>query len=340
MAKSAAANDSDTGQVVRKIPPAWTPRLLEIFVAVAHEGSMSAAASRFGLTQPAISQAIAALEKSLGFELFDRTARPPVLTLRGKTILAHANDVTHSISKLEAALERDLEGPFPLLRIGMLNSFAGAMGPLVINRLRDLATEWSVTASYSSTRLQALADRRVDFVITSDQTPPSADVEIMPILSEPYLVVTPKGQFRKSETIEALAARLDLIKFGRDPHVNSRLDRFLQDHYTSSKVRYQLDTIEAAMQMISAGLAWSLLTPLGIFRTLERGDQISATPLPGEPIRRTICLAVRRQERFEITDQIHHACVDALRQEFLPAIERALPEIKNEIQLFDLPARK
>ena len=129
---------------------------------------MSAAAGWLGLTQPAISQAVAALEKSLGFELFDRTARPPVLTLRGKTLLGYTTDVTRSIDKFETALERDLEGPFSLLRIGMLKSFAGAMGPFVISRLRDLATEWSVTASYVSTRLQALIDRQVDFVITSD----------------------------------------------------------------------------------------------------------------------------------------------------------------------------
>src|SRR3977135_1456085 len=81
-----------------------TIRSLEIFVAVAQTGSMVAAAKRLDLTQPAISQVIAGLEASLGIGLFDRSVRPPALTLQGATLLKHAVAVTEAIGKFQSVV--------------------------------------------------------------------------------------------------------------------------------------------------------------------------------------------------------------------------------------------
>src|SRR5262245_46051304 len=142
---------------------AWSRRLLETFVAVAQTGSMSAAAEQLGLSQPAVSQAVSALENATGTQLFDRAVRPPKLTLQAKSLLPYAIAVTESIERLEAELALDGKGQLPSLHIGMMNSFAATLGPYVINPLRDVAREWSVTTNYFNTRFEALAARRVDF---------------------------------------------------------------------------------------------------------------------------------------------------------------------------------
>jgi DNA-binding transcriptional LysR family regulator len=69
-----------------------TPSLdqLRTLVAVADTGSFSAAARRLGRSQPVVSYAIANLESQLGFALFVRGKRRPVLTERGDAILVHA----------------------------------------------------------------------------------------------------------------------------------------------------------------------------------------------------------------------------------------------------------
>src|SRR3981189_2610994 len=133
-----------------------TIRSLEIFVAVAQTGSMVAAAKRLDLTQPPISQVIAGLEASLGIGLFDRSVRPPALTLQGATLLKHAAAVTEAIGKFQSALRLGRSAQLPLLRIGMLNSFAASIGPHVIKRLRDIAAEWSVDSGFNATRMQAV----------------------------------------------------------------------------------------------------------------------------------------------------------------------------------------
>jgi DNA-binding transcriptional LysR family regulator len=59
---------------------------LEVFLAVAREGSFSRAAEKLYRTQPAISQAIRKLERELGEPLFDRSSRDGTLTDAGRVL--------------------------------------------------------------------------------------------------------------------------------------------------------------------------------------------------------------------------------------------------------------
>lgn len=58
----------------------YSPEALTAFVETVAAGSFSAAARRLRKSQSTISTSIANLEADLGFELFDRSARHPVLT--------------------------------------------------------------------------------------------------------------------------------------------------------------------------------------------------------------------------------------------------------------------
>ena len=73
---------------------------LEYFVSVAEQGSFSKAAQELFVTQPVISQQIAALEKELGFALFTRSAKGVQLTQAGMTYYRHAVEI---LAKLRAA---------------------------------------------------------------------------------------------------------------------------------------------------------------------------------------------------------------------------------------------
>lgn len=57
---------------------------IDYFLAVADSGSFTRAAQKFYISQPAISRVISALERELGFPLFDRTNRRTTLTSAGK----------------------------------------------------------------------------------------------------------------------------------------------------------------------------------------------------------------------------------------------------------------
>lgn len=81
-------------------------RLLTVFEAVTRSGSTQKAAGDLNVTQPAISQAIKALEDFVGFRLFDRSTRPVSLTPAGEILKTGVADgfelIAEAIDKARA----------------------------------------------------------------------------------------------------------------------------------------------------------------------------------------------------------------------------------------------
>ena len=75
---------------------------LNVFVAVAREGSFTKAAAALGVSQPAVSQNVADLEKSLGVKLFERLRGEVVLTPEGEVFMKYARNILDSCSKAES----------------------------------------------------------------------------------------------------------------------------------------------------------------------------------------------------------------------------------------------
>src|SRR6266699_6611088 len=78
-------------------------RRLRTFVAVADLGTVSKAAVRLRIGQPALSRQISDLQQELGLRLFDRVGRGLVLTVEGEQLLA---DCRRVMSDLDAVRER------------------------------------------------------------------------------------------------------------------------------------------------------------------------------------------------------------------------------------------
>lgn len=80
----------------------WTLEQLKAFVEAAETGSFSAAARKLGKAQSRVSTAIANLEIDLGFELFDRSAKLPVLTEAGKEMLVDAKAILQQCHRMNS----------------------------------------------------------------------------------------------------------------------------------------------------------------------------------------------------------------------------------------------
>src|ERR1700722_14756940 len=86
-------------------------RRLEIYCAVAEEGSFTAAAARLHLTQSAVSQQIAILERDIGMLLMERIPRGIKLTPTGKLLNERARSLLREMSSLEQELRRMVVPP-------------------------------------------------------------------------------------------------------------------------------------------------------------------------------------------------------------------------------------
>lgn len=81
----------------------YSPEALTAFVETVSCGSFSAAARRLRKSQSTISTAIAHLEADLGFALFDRSSRQPMLTEEGKRVLGYVQAILTASERLDEA---------------------------------------------------------------------------------------------------------------------------------------------------------------------------------------------------------------------------------------------
>ena len=93
-------------------------RIISYFLAVVEAGSLTAAAKRLDLTQPALTKAIRRLEDETGAALFVRGARGVVLTAFGQSFLRHARTVRTTMADAADELDALREGRAGVVRFG------------------------------------------------------------------------------------------------------------------------------------------------------------------------------------------------------------------------------
>jgi DNA-binding transcriptional LysR family regulator len=126
------------------------PRRLLTFREVARQGSFSRAGEALGLTQPAVSQQVSALERQLGVRLLDRGPGGPTPTDAGALLLAHADAVADRLTQADtqvaelAAVERET------LRVGGFASALATAIPAALAALREQRPELQVEAVEAS----------------------------------------------------------------------------------------------------------------------------------------------------------------------------------------------
>jgi len=99
-------------------------RLLSQFVAVADTGTITAASRKLNIAQPALSHAIASLEKDLGIKLFERHRRGVELTEAGSILFERARPILDSLEAARVAVKNVDPTPSGTVRIAMPASIA------------------------------------------------------------------------------------------------------------------------------------------------------------------------------------------------------------------------
>lgn len=120
-------------------------RKIEIFVRTADSGSFAKAALSLDLTPPAVSHAIAKLEKQLGVTLFYRTTRRVALTQDGAELYRKGQDLLGRLAEVEGAFSRPPDRLAGVLRIGITPTVQSVIMPALGGFLRrhpDLRIEF------------------------------------------------------------------------------------------------------------------------------------------------------------------------------------------------------
>ncbi|MFC3282089.1 LysR substrate-binding domain-containing protein [Litchfieldella rifensis] len=257
--------------------PHVTFRQLQIFVAVAREGTVSAAARQLSLSQSATSQGLSDLENQLGVDLFERLGRRLRLNDMGRHLLPRAERLLDGVADFVAAAQE----PEGQLR-GTLNVSASATIGTYL--LPPLAGRFSEDHPAVDLRLRL---RNTGEVIT-DVLRFDADLGLiegqcheprlasaawcedrMVIVCAPQHPLAAKGRLEDADLQQAHWIL-------REPGSGSReiFEAALLHHVERLHVRMELSQHEAIKQAVRAGLGLGCLSWLSVSGELERGELV------------------------------------------------------------------
>ena len=280
---------------------------IEVFVAAAEEGSISAAARRLGVSPSAISQQLSGLEGALGAVLLDRSGRPMQVTPAGAMFRRHAHTILNAASEARAELSMaDLAG-MTTLRLGVIEDFDSDVTPRLLSALsHDLkGCRFLLETGASHRLLDQLEARALDVVIAADLDSTHPDGahhdaesgwrEVHPLMAEPFVAVTPPGA-----SIDALPLILYTARHLMGRQIGAHLARL----GVKTATRFELDSYAAILAMVANGAGWTILTPLALHQARAFRSQVDVRPLPFAPLQRTLSLSARAGILREVPAQI------------------------------------
>ncbi|WP_197382718.1 LysR family transcriptional regulator [Mycolicibacterium mengxianglii] len=170
-------------------------RQYEYALAVAEDGSMTAAAERLRVTQPSLSQQIGALEKHLGVQLFTRTPNGVTVTVAGRAFLAEAKIAT-TASRRAVMAARAADGELAGELIIAVHMGLGARQlPQALGQLRNRHPKLQVTLHEEpdpADMERLLRQGALDMILVH-HVPAGCPFDVHRLGEEAFVAVVPKG---------------------------------------------------------------------------------------------------------------------------------------------------
>src|SRR5215510_11435440 len=186
-------------------------RDLRVFVTVAQSGSMGKTAAQLAMSQPAVSKAIAELERTLGVQLLDRSAQGVATTRYGDALLKWAvavfDDLRQAATEI-SVLSNPASGE---VRIATTDSMIAGFVPAVIDRfLRQYPrVVFDVLPAHTfADQYKALRERAVDLILGRIVASPDSqdDLSSEILFEDPMVVVVgPGSKWLRYRTIDPAA---------------------------------------------------------------------------------------------------------------------------------------
>lgn len=271
---------------------------IEVFLATAEEGSISAAARRLAASPSAVSQQLSGLETALGAILLDRGARPMRLTPAGGMFRRHAQTILNAALEARAELAMSDMSALTTLRLGMIEDLDAEVTPRLLSAMAAelRGCRFLLETGASHRLMEQLDGRALDVVVAADlgaELGPGDWAEVHPLLTEPYVIAAPRGVIDRAGDVRAQLMTLPMIQYTSRHLMGRQIAAHLMQQNLRLAHRFELDSYHAIMAMVSGGAGWTILTPLGVTHAQRFRDATDVLPLPFAPLSRTISLHAR-----------------------------------------------
>jgi DNA-binding transcriptional LysR family regulator len=265
-------------------------RQLRTFVAVIERGSFSGAAEALGVTQPAVSQQVANLERAIGATLVDRSGRAARPTERGEIVHRHAVRMLAVRDDLERDLASEGGELSGHLVVGASTGPGEHVLPGLLGGFRRLHPRVSVTLRVESTQhvIERVMDRELELGVVGARRPHRALV-FEPFLRDRVVLAVPPGHAFAGRTVSItdLAAE-PLVVMQEGAGVRGVIEaelRRVQVRARDLNVVMELGLQESAKSAVEAGFGVSFLSTTAIAKELALGTLATAEVAGIDPVR-------------------------------------------------------
>ncbi|MDX3006265.1 LysR family transcriptional regulator [Kribbella solani] len=257
-------------------------RYLRTMAAIAEEGTFGYAAARLGYTQSSVSQQIAALEKAVGGQVFDRPGgpRPVRITPLGEVVLAHGRELLANAEALTNAVDRFRAGN-GRIDIGTFQSVSNLILPTIIRRLLDEHPGCDIRLSEVTPDDPRIGELDLLF----HDGPVEGDVERVKLFDEPYLLVAGAGMFPAGPVRTKLLDDAPMVGWPLTYH-QRWLERTLAHAGAHPRFVFRTTGHETILSMVRTGIGCAVLPWMALHATDARSDnELSIHPLKPSPSR-------------------------------------------------------
>ncbi len=252
---------------------------LTTFCTVLSEGSMTAAAEKLFLTQPAVSQQIRNLEEELRVDLLVRGVRQVKPTLQGQLLYDYAKRILHLTQQAEVAIQTISQEISGNLRLGTLNSIGLYLISPIVGLFLKHNSKLRIRLTYGAgdSIINEMRNNRVDMVILPDLKREYGiefqDFEKRFLFKdEMWLVASGRDTgVPASCDIKSLPTHQIVSFTEKYPSFKNTLERRLQEFKVDYQPVFETDNVGTLKRVIESGLGWGFLPAHSIRKQVRMG---------------------------------------------------------------------
>lgn len=259
----------------------------EIFYAVVQEKSFQKAAKLLNMTPSAISHAIAAMEKELGFSLFIRNKNGTVLTSNGEAIYPQILEILNCNEYLLQSVAQLKGLRSGTIKVGCFNSVCTAWMPAIMTAFRNEYPEITVKifqGTYTDVE-QWLKNGTIDVGFLSESC--TKDFYYTTLYKDQLLCLTPKNfPVANPDYISIAELENQEFVFQREA-CDTDVQAFLDKYHISIKTIHHVIDDQSTVALIEAGMGIGIMPEILVKKMSSNINSYALYPAEY----RTICLA-------------------------------------------------
>lgn len=249
-------------------------RQIEAYQTVMTYGTTSRAAEILGISQPAVSKAIAALERSIGFRLFDREKGRMIPSAEGQLFFKEVQISFAGLAKLRSAAARIRDYGSGDIRLACLSAFSTNLVPNAIRRFRSGNPEVAVSlyvASSSAIR-DMVAANQAEVAIVADEVD-TTGVEAKPFAtSRAALALYPGHPLETKEIVEPSDLdRCPFIALAPEDTTRQEAEAIFARYNVAPRVVIETAYSSTVCALVLAKLGCGIVDPVTATGYVERG---------------------------------------------------------------------